>query len=142
MSDRIFAGIIFLFSIYYGFKAYTLKVSFAYDPLGPKAFPLLLSILLAIFALLVFVCSSEQPIHWPKNRLLLKSVLVVTTLVGYGITLFWLGFLLSTIIAIALLALLFEANWVQSLLGGISFGLIFYGLFGWLLQIPLPAPSF
>ena len=141
MSDRIFAGIIFLFSLYYGFNAYTLQVSFAYDPLGPKAFPLLLSILLAVFGLSVLFFPTEQQIHWPKNRLLLKSVLVVATLAGYCLTLFWLGFILSTIICVTLLALLFEANWMQSSLGGIFSGLIFYGVFGWLLQIPLPSPS-
>ncbi len=141
MSDRIFAGIMLLFSLYYGFEAYTLQVSFAYDPLGPRAFPLLLSILLAVFVLFILLSPKKQQIHWPKNRLLLKLVLVVATLVGYSITLFWLGFVLSTIASVTLLALLFEANWMQSLLGGISLGLILYGLFGWLLQIPLPSPS-
>ena len=141
MSDRILAGVMLLFSLYYGFEAYTLQVPFAYDPLGPRAFPFLLSILLAVFVLLVFLSPKEQPRHWPTKRLLLKSVLVVATLVGYSITLFWLGFVLSTIICVTLLALLFEANWGQSLVGGISLGLTFYGLFGWLLQIPLPSPS-
>ena len=141
MSDRIFAGVMLLFSLYYGFEAYTLQVPFAYDPLGPRAFPLLLSILLVVFVSLVLLSPREQQIHWPTKRLLLKSVLVVATLVAYSITLFWLGFVLSTIICVTLLALLFEANWVQSLVGGISLGLIFYGLFGWLLQIPLPSPS-
>ncbi len=141
MSDRILAGVMLLFCLYYGLSAYTLQVPFAYDPLGPRAFPLLLSILLAVFVLLVLLSPTEQPRHWPTKRLLLKSVLVVATLVAYSITLFWLGFILSTIAAVTLLALLFEANWVQSLVGGISLGLIFYGLFGWLLQIPLPSPS-
>ena len=141
MSERIWAGIMLLFSLYYGFEAYIVQVPFAYDPLGPRAFPLLLSILLAVFGLLIFLSPTEQQIHWPKQRLLLKSVLVVATLVTYSLTLFWLGFILSTMIAITLLALLFEANWVQSLLAGISLGLIFYGLFGWLLPIPLPSPT-
>ncbi|MDJ0744407.1 MAG: tripartite tricarboxylate transporter TctB family protein [Xenococcaceae cyanobacterium MO_167.B27] len=141
MSDRIFAGIILLFALYYGFEAHNLQVPFAYEPLGPKAFPLLLSILLAVFSLLVLYSPTQRPIHWPKNRLLLKSVLVVATLVGYSITLFWLGFILSTIAAVTLLALLFGANWAQSLVGGIFSGLIFYGLFDFLLQIPLPSPS-
>ena len=141
MSERIFAGLMFLLAIYYGFEAYKIQVSFTYDPLGPKAFPLLLSILLGGFSLWVFFSAKEQQIHWPKNRLLLKTVLVIATLVGYSFTLFWLGFILSTIISISLLALLFEATWVQSLLAGIFLGLIFYVLFGWLLNIPLPSPS-
>jgi len=141
MSDRIFAFLMLSFSIYYGVEAFRLRVSFAYDPLGPKAFPFLLSILLAIFALLILYSPSKNKVKWPKNRLLLKSILVVATLIGYSIVLFWLGFTLSTIIAVTCLALLFDANWVQSLLGGIGSGLIFSGLFGWLLQIPLPSPS-
>ena len=141
MSGQIFASLMLLFALYYGFEAYRLQISFAYDPLGPKAFPLLLSVLLAIFALLVLLSPKEQPTNWPKNRLLLKSVLVVVTLIGYYITLFWWGFILSTIATLTLLALLFEAKVMQSLLGGISLGLIFYALFGWLLQIPLPTPS-
>ena len=141
MSERIFAAVMLLLAIYYGFEAYTLQVSFTYDPLGPKAFPLLLSILLGVFSLLVLFSPQEQQIHWPKNRLLFKTGLVIATLVGYSLTLFWLGFILSTIISISLLALLFEASWKQSLLAGVFLGLIFYGLFGWLLHIPLPSPS-
>lgn len=141
MSDRVFAGVILLFSVYYGFEADRLKVPFAYDPLGPKAFPLMLAILLALSALFVLLYPKQRQVNWPKNRLLFKSVLVVATLVGYSITLFSLGFILSTIIAVTLLALLFDAKVVPSITAGICSGLIFYGLFGWLLQISLPAPS-
>ena len=139
MSDRIFAGLMLFFSLYYGWEAYGLKVPFAYDPLGPRAFPLFLAILLAVFSLFVLFRSKSQQVEWPRDRLLLKSVLVIATLVGYGFTLFWLGFILSTAIVSTLLARLFEANWVQSGLGGIALGLVFYALFGWLLQIPLPS---
>ncbi len=139
MSDRIFAGLMLFFSLYYGWEAYGLKVPFAYDPLGPRAFPLFLAILLAVFSLFVLFRSKSQQVEWPRDRLLLKSVLVIATLVGYGFALFWLGFILSTAIVSTLLARLFEANWVQSGLGGIALGLVFYALFGWLLQIPLPS---
>lgn len=139
MSDRIFAGLMLFFSLYYGWEAYGLKVPFAYDPLGPRAFPLFLAILLAVFSLFVLFRSKSQQVEWPRDRLLLKSVLVIATLVGYGFTLFWLGFILSTAIVSTLLARLFEANWVQSGLGGIALSLVFYALFGWLLQIPLPS---
>ncbi len=139
MSDRIFAGLMLFFSLYYGWEAYGLKVPFAYDPLGPRAFPLFLAILLAVFSLFVLFRSKSQQVEWPRDRLLLKSVLVIATLVGYGFALFWLGFILSTAIVSTLLARLFEANWVQSGLGGIALSLVFYALFGWLLQIPLPS---
>ena len=139
MSDRIFALLLLIFSLYYGFEAYRLQVPFAYDPLGPRAFPLFLAILLAVFSLFVLFRSKSQQVEWPRDRLLLKSVLVIATLVGYGFALFWLGFILSTAIVSTLLARLFEANWVQSGLGGIALGLVFYALFGWLLQIPLPS---
>ncbi len=142
MSDRIFAGLMLLFALYYGFEAYTLKVPFAYDPLGPRAFPIFLAILLAVFALLVLFSSQLQQVDWPRDRLLLKSVLMVATLVGYGLTLFGSGFIISTALMIALLGRLFEATWVQSGVAGITFSLLFYALFGWLLQIPLPSGGF
>jgi len=138
MSDRIFAGVMLLFSLYYGFEAYALKVPLTYDSLGPRAFPLFLAVLLAVFALFVLFSSKFQQVDWPRDRLLLKSVLVVATLVGYGLTLFWLGFIISTALMVTLLGRLFEANWVQSGVGGIALGLVFSALFGWLLQIPLP----
>lgn len=138
MSERVFAGVMLLFSLYYGFEASGLKVPFAYDPLGPRAFPIFLAVLLAVFALLLLFRSESHQVDWPRDRLLLKSVLVVATLVGYGLTLFWLGFIIATALMIALLGRLFEATWVQSGLAGIAWGLVFYALFGWLLQIPLP----
>lgn len=139
MSDRIFALLLLIFSLYYGFEAYRLQVPFAYDPLGPKAFPLILAILLAILALFVLLRSESQQVEWPRGRLLLKSLLVFSTLVGYGLILSWLGFIISTVIMVTLLGRLFEATWIQSGVGGIVLGPLFYALFGWLLQISLPS---
>ncbi|NEP13398.1 MAG: tripartite tricarboxylate transporter TctB family protein [Symploca sp. SIO2C1] len=142
MSDRIFAGLMLVFALYYGFEAYALNVPFAYDPLGPRAFPIFLAALLAILTLFILFSSELQQIDWPKDRLLVKSVLVVATLVGYGLTLFGSGFIISTALMIALLGRLFEATWLQSGVAGITLGLLFYALFGWLLQIPLPSGGF
>lgn len=138
MSDRIFAGMMLLFAIYYGIEANRLELAFAYDPLGPKAFPLLLSVLLGVLAV-ISLSREGQPVNWPRGRLLLKTLLAIATLIGYSLIVSWLGFILSTTLMFLLMARLFEATPVQSLVGGIAFGLIFYGLSAWLLGISLPA---
>ncbi len=141
MSDRFFAALMLVFSLYYGFEAFALKVPFAYDSLGPKAFPILLAGLLVVFSLFILFGSESQEVDWPRGWLLFKSILVIATLVGYGLTLFRLGFIISTILMVTLLGRLFGATWLQSGVGGIVLGLLFYTLFAWILQLPLPTFS-
>ncbi len=48
MYDRIFAGTLLLLSGLLAWAATQFKVPFQYEPLGPKAFPIIIAVILAI----------------------------------------------------------------------------------------------
>jgi putative tricarboxylic transport membrane protein len=137
MSDRIFAGIMLVVALYYGWEASFLEVPLASDPLGSKAFPLFLSVSLFVLSVPLLL-NLGKPIDWPRGLLLQKFLLVLATLAVYGLTLPWLGFIISTMLMASVIARLFYATWGQSAISSIVFGVGSYVLFRGLLHIPLP----
>src|SRR6185295_15102615 len=64
----------------------------------------------------------------------------LTTLVGFALVLEWLGFLLSTFLLMVLLLRAIEApKWSKVIVVALATAALSYGLFGWLLGVPLPA---
>ena len=61
-------------------------------------------------------------------------------MVGFALVLEWLGFLLSTFFLMVLLLRAIEApRWSKVIIVALVTALISYGLFAWLLGVPLPA---
>ena len=60
-------------------NALSLEVPFSYDPVGPKAFPLGLSILLGLLSLVLVIRPGENG-HWPDKRLGLRLIGVLVLL--------------------------------------------------------------
>jgi putative tricarboxylic transport membrane protein len=64
----------------------------------------------------------------------------LVTLVGFALVLEWLGFLLSTFVLMVLLLRAIEApKWSKVIVVALVTAALSYGLFGWLLGVPLPA---
>jgi len=64
----------------------------------------------------------------------------LATLIGFALVLEWLGFLLSTFLLMILLLRAIEApKWSKVIIVALMTALISYGLFAWLLGVPLPA---
>lgn len=138
MTDRIFALILLGFCAAAGRVAWGIHAPFAYEPVGPRAFPLLLLFLLALCAVLLPLRRRTAPI-WPDNLALwLKITACFSLLFAYGYVFESLGFVLSTAIMITLLARLIGATWKQGALFGIAGGIGFYYFFDKLLDIVLP----
>lgn len=64
----------------------------------------------------------------------------LATLVGFALVLEWLGFLLSTFLLMVLLLRAIEApQWSKVIVVALVTALVSYGIFAWLLGVPLPA---
>ena len=64
----------------------------------------------------------------------------LATLIGFALLLEWLGFLLSTFLLMVLLLRAIEApKWPKVIVVALVTALVSYGLFAWLLGVPLPA---
>jgi putative tricarboxylic transport membrane protein len=137
VTDRITGGLLLIVTLGYAYQAYHLKVGFMSDPIGPKAFPLIIAGLLALFSLYLFVKPDEEP-DWPIWKVWRNKSLVLISFIFYAYALVSLGFLLATTLEIAFLALMFQGKLWKGLVTGIISSLFLYSMFVYILGIPLP----
>lgn len=136
IGDRIAGGILAILAIVAWWHAGTFVAGFR-QAVGPSVFPQIVSALLAVLSVyLVFRPGMNE--RWPRSSALLRQTGLVALLVCYATVLDILGFLLSTILATALLTRLFGANWKQSIFGAIGMTVSLYVLFEIGLGMALP----
>ena len=128
-------------AIAYGIGGATIEYAFSSDPLGPRAFPLMLAVVLGGLSLLYLVWpGSVESI--PTGPALLR-VLAIPAVLLLSVALFEpLGFAGSTFILTFGTALVFGAPVKHALIGGFLQTLLWWGVFAWLLQVYLPAGFF
>jgi putative tricarboxylic transport membrane protein len=110
----------------------------SYEPVGPRAFPLLLAAGLGLSGLWLVLRPSAgtetfRGVPWKPNALCAAALLV------YALLLQWLGFPLATALMAVPVGMAFGGGWKQSLIGGAALGGLLYLLFDKLLDVVLPA---
>lgn len=141
MTDRIVGLFLLAMSIWYGITAGDYEASFG-DPLGPAAFPIMLSIPAAIFSLAIMIRPDSEP-AWVTGKPLLRQIAVIALLLAYAGFLEVLGFPLATFMAVALLGRLLRSTWRKSLASAAVMSAFLFIAFDRLLGLPLPAlPNF
>lgn len=138
MTDRVSGSVLLVFSIWFGVLAWQLPVSFFGDPVGSRAFPLAVAILLAPLALYLLWRPSPVESHWPGHGIWPSLLVSLAALVAYAWMLEPLGFILATVIAFQVLALVFQAPFWKGLLASAVTTLVLFVLFGRLLGLYLP----
>lgn len=136
MSERIFSVIVFAVSLLMMWAATLIQESFIQDPLGPKAFPMLISGLMAVSAIVMFAKPDAEP-EWPRLFKWLELGSTVIVMVAYAQFLPIAGFVLSTFCATTFLCWRLGASARQAAQGGISIALGIYFLFQFALGINL-----
>lgn len=105
-------------------------------------------ILTGLLLLLAFACLvqtlRDKTIQRPTEKILAEGWIrigaTLATLVGFAVVLEWLGFLLSTFVLMVLLLRAIEApKWPRVIAVALATAALSYGLFAWLLGVPLPA---
>jgi len=135
-ADRFFGVFLLAIAAVFGGLGWGIQAPFSYDPLGPRPYPLLLAGVLAVLAL--WMIFKPQEVRLPANQVLARGGMLIATLVFYQLTFRWLGFMFSTVLCVALLARMFRGSWRQGLVSGVALALACYGLFNYVLEIPLP----
>lgn len=136
-ADRLLGFALIGLAAFAAIHAWQLQIPFSYEPVGPKAFPIVLSIILAALSLVLIFRPGENG-HWPNKALLAKLLQVLGTLVVYAILFTKLGFIITTFFAVLILARLFDATWRKALLASFLMVLVSYFLFTQGLGISLP----
>jgi putative tricarboxylic transport membrane protein len=138
MIDRVFAAAILLLALGYGSIAFTLEAPFQYDPLGPGAWPSILTVVVALCAVGVLLRPDPDP-SWGDARTLTRVGAMLVSLVAYAALFEPLGFIISTAVFCAGTALSLKARPLPALLFGLGLGVIGYLVGVELLSLNLPS---
>ena len=141
MYVRLFAASWLLFCAGLAVLAWGFQAPFAYDPVGPRAYPLLLLSLMAVGSIWLLFKPGllEQRLN-PTAAL--RALLCIAALLAYALLFEVLGFVLSTALAAFAIGLLFTGRLLPCAISGVLMGVLLYGLFDYLLDVPLPLGLF
>ncbi|VVN93553.1 tripartite tricarboxylate transporter TctB family protein [Pseudomonas fluorescens] len=142
LLQRIFASVLLLVCIGLALMAWPYQAAFSYEPVGPRAFPLLMlglmgmGLLYMIFRPAPIVHSEDDP-QLDRETLIKIGICVVLLLVFAG-TFEPLGFIVSSILIGIPMARLYGGRWLPSvvIISLMSIGL--YLLFDRVMDVPLP----
>jgi putative tricarboxylic transport membrane protein len=136
MSDRIFGAATIALSLLMMWATGLIEESFIQDPLGPKAFPLVIAGIMGISGLVIIFKPDAEP-HWPSAVKLAELAATVGVFIAYAQTLPIAGFVLSTSVATAFLIWRLGGTTRQSLIGGVVIAIGIYAVFQHLLGLNL-----
>lgn len=137
MSERIFGGCLLLLSAAGILIGWDLKAPVSYEPVGPRAFPLLVFALLGMCGL-ALASTRNTPTRWAPPTVLVRIAGLFAVVLGYALLFDKLGFILATTLMCVPVALLFGGTFKQSLTGGAAMGVLLFLLFDKLLDVALP----
>lgn len=136
MSDRIFGIFGLLLAAFYVWRGTLIQESFIQDPVGPKAFPLIIAGLLALSSV-VFVLKPDPAPDWPAFGRLFEIGVSVAALVAYALALPEAGFVASTAVASAFLSWRLGAKPLNAIAAGIIIAVGIYVIFHLVLGLSL-----
>lgn len=140
--QRIFAAVLLLACIGLALMAWPYQAPFSYEPVGPRAFPLLMLGLMGI-ALLYLLIRPTPIVHTddepPLDRETLTKIGICVALLLVFAGLFEpLGFILSSILIGIPMARLYGGRWVPSVVVVVAMSVGLYLLFDKAMDVPLP----
>ncbi|NNA13414.1 tripartite tricarboxylate transporter TctB family protein [Pseudomonas lundensis] len=142
LLQRIFASVLLLVCVGLALMAWPYQAAFSYEPVGPRAFPLLMLGLMGLGLIYMIVrptpvVHNEEDPQLDRDTLLKIAVCVVLLLIFAG-TFEPLGFILSSILIGIPMARLYGGRWMPSvvIISVMSVGL--YLLFDKAMDVPLP----
>ena len=137
-NDRTLGVAALLFAALMASFGWGLEAPFAYEPVGPKAFPLITAAVIAVCGLILTVRGGDvvPSAGTGVNRALLALSI---SLLAYALLFQPLGFIISTTLLMVPIAMIFGAKWWQGLLTGGIIAIFSYLLFDRVLAVVLPS---
>ncbi|KQN50636.1 hypothetical protein ASE98_02095 [Pseudomonas sp. Leaf48] len=142
LLQRIFASVLLLACVGLALMAWPYQAAFSYEPVGPRAFPLLMLALMGC-ALLYMAFRPTPIVHSeddPKldRETLNKIGLCIVLLLIFAGLFEPLGFILSSILIGIPMARLYGGRWLPSVVVTTLMAVGLYLLFDKLMDVPLP----
>lgn len=138
ISDRIFGLVVLMVALAYIVSATQIQTSFLADPVGSKAFPILIGSIAALCGLVMMVKPDPDP-QWPVFKTFIALLVAVAVLVGYAYALKPFGFLVPTAITAAILSYQISPKINTALMAGVGLSVGLFVLFKFALGLGLVA---
>ncbi len=133
-SDRYFGLFIVVVALAFIASATQIQTSFLADPVGPKTFPFILGMVLAVCGLYVALRPDEEQM---RVQSIGKVAFAAAVLVGYAYSLRPGGFLIPTAIASGLISYQISPRVVPALITGLALSVGLFLLFKFALGLGL-----
>ncbi len=142
MSQRIFGVVLLLACVGLGVVAWGYHAPFSYEPVGPRAYPMLLLILMGLGAIYLLVKKPSTASHSdepPLDKHVIGKVAgCVVIFILYAALFEPLGFIPASLLFGVAMARLYEGTWKTSVISGVLLAIGLYVLFDKALDVPLP----
>jgi putative tricarboxylic transport membrane protein len=135
-SDRIFGLVMLFLALAYMASATQIQTSFLADPVGPKAFPMIIGAVAAISSLFMMIKPDPDP-EWPAGRTWIALLIAVVVLIAYAYALKPFGFIITTAIAAGILSYQISPRPVPAALAGVGLSVGLFVLFRYALGLSL-----
>lgn len=117
---------------------YGLEAPFAYEPVGPRAFPLMLAAIIGLCGLRLVIKGGGEV--EPNQAGATPRIIGMIGLVFiYALSFQWLGFIIATTIISTLVGRLFDGSWLKASVGSLAMSIFLFFLFDRGLDVVLPA---
>ncbi len=137
-SDRIFGLVALFVALAYIASATQIQTSFLTDPVGPKAFPIIVGVVAAISSLVMIYKPDPDP-EWPGMPTFFSLLIATIVLLTYAYLLKPLGFILPTAVAAGILSYQISPNRTKATISGVSLSIGLFLLFKFVLGLGLIA---
>ncbi|WP_018992865.1 tripartite tricarboxylate transporter TctB family protein [Aromatoleum toluclasticum] len=137
MSERIFGGVLLLMSLAGIWIGWDLRPPVSYEPVGPRAFPLLVLALLGVCAVMLMREKTSDTV-WAPPPVLRRIGALFLIVLAYALLFDKLGFIVATALMTIPVARFFGGSWKQSVAGGLGLGVGMFIFFDRLLDVALP----
>lgn len=136
-NDRILGVCALLFAAFLAWNGWGMHSTFSYEPVGPRAFPLLLAAVIGLCGLWLVLRGQDVAASNPPGANV-RIAAMVGLVVAYALIFDWLGFVIATSLMCLFVGRLFGGSWKQCVVGGVGTGISFFLLFDKVFDVVLP----
>lgn len=137
MNDRILGLAALVLAAFMTAAGWGIEAPFAYEPVGPRAFPLLLALSIGLCGLWL-VYKGGHGVHANPTGANGRIAFMVVFAAAYAFLFQWLGFVIATALMTISVGRLFGGSWAKCAVGGVVMSLFFFVLFDKVLDVVLP----
>lgn len=137
LNDRLLGILAIAFGAFLFWFGHDLEAPFSYEPVGPRAFPLLVATVITLCGVYLAV-KGGNPVEGNSAGANWRIALMVVMVGAYALLFQSLGFIVATALVTAAIGRLFGGSWGKVLIAGVSVGFGFFLLFDRVFEVVLP----